>query len=282
MPWNRFGGVQALHSPSSARIWRAIAFLSLIVFFTLATGFVYAVKTVVMPAHVETSKPEEIETEQTDIIKAPGVTIVTLGDFLTKGTGDVSGRGYAGMVREWLSEQLDEPVYFIPFAVNGYRTDQLLQAIREQQGLVAALKQADLILMTIGGNDLFTFGEEVTVEKARQNMPATLNRLDAIFAELARINPRARILYLALYNPFIRLDPSGEASLFVQQFNYEVFRLSVPYNTITVVPTFDLFEPDPAPFLASDRFHPNEAGYARIAQRVTSLLLPPGGDESPF
>ena len=102
--------------------------------------------------------------------------------------------------------------------------------------------------MTIGGNDLFTFGEEVTVEKARQNMPATLSRLDAIFAELARINSRARILYLALYNPFIRLDPSGEASLFVQQFNYEVFRLSVPYNTITVVPTFDLFEPDPAPF----------------------------------
>ena len=49
-------------------------------------------------------------------------------------------------------------------------------------------------------------------------------------------------------------------------------KLVAPYPNITVIPTYDLFLNHEEKFLYNDHFHPNQAGYERIAERIIQVL----------
>jgi lysophospholipase L1-like esterase len=51
--------------------------------------------------------------------------ITSLGDSLTKGTGDSTGEGYVARVIQALSKQMDKPIHLVNnLAINGLRADQ--------------------------------------------------------------------------------------------------------------------------------------------------------------
>jgi lysophospholipase L1-like esterase len=177
---------------------------------------------------------------------------------------------------------MSKPVHIINnLAIGGLRADQLLARLGDK-GFVNAITQADIVLLTIGGNDLFQFasnngsmaqGSDISPAQLEQRLPEAQNRLRDVLAQIRRLNGAARIVYVGLYNPFFDLQQiRADASDIVQRWNDYAHHIAVADGNATVVPTYDLFESDIARYLSSDHFHPNEAGYVRMAERIVQAL----------
>lgn len=264
-------------------LWRLTGAAALAAILVLAAGLVLAVNDVVNPpaGGAESAAGEAGEAERRAALALDGhLDIVALGDSLTTGMGDHAGLGYVGRVREKLAETSDVPVRLLNnLAVNGYRTDQLLADL-DKPSVADAVANADFILFTIGGNDLFRFireeidvlSEALTGETLRAAIPEPAERLEQIMARLSVLAPEALIVYVGLYNPFLDLDDTRESSAAIAEWNARANQAAYRLPNVLVVPVADLFERDPASYLYSDHFHPNADGYARIAERVFQAL----------
>ncbi|RXT08179.1 GDSL family lipase [Ammoniphilus sp. CFH 90114] len=203
-----------------------------------------------------------------------GRTLVALGDSLTRGTGDSNGKGYVGYLVDLLEEQSGEKVVLQNLGVKGYRSDQLLELVKQQE-VKRQIQDADWIVMTIGGNDLFRGGRTLidldvdAIDKLREEY---LVNFKQITNEIRSVNQDATIYYLGLYNPFINLDDSDITTKAVRQWNYETNEWLDQDKHSVFVPTFDLFQLQVDDFLFSDKFHPNTIGYQMMAERVAALI----------
>lgn len=228
-------------------------------------------------AEYYTGEPEQAPKTQTDLSKAEnnkGLTIVALGDSLTRGTGDETGRGYVGDLVDEIKEKTKKPVQLTNLGINGQRSDQLKAQVNQVE-VGRQLQKADIILVTIGGNDLFRGGqglEDFQTSDLAQIEKKYLDNLNYIFQQIRKNNQKANVFFIGLYNPFIDLEQGKEMSKVVRQWNYDSAEVSAVYPKIVFVPTFDLFELKVNDFLYSDKFHPNTKGYRLIAERVASLL----------
>ncbi|RSD28758.1 SGNH/GDSL hydrolase family protein [Mesobacillus subterraneus] len=216
---------------------------------------------------VEQTQPEE-QTEK------EGKVVVALGDSLTRGTGDDSGKGYIGYLVDELEEKSEEKITIHNYGVKGYRSNQLLEQLKQGE-VQRKIKDADYILITIGGNDLFQSGQtflEMNEEKIVQARESYLKNLQGILSELRTLNDSAVIFHIGLYNPFIDLNDSELTTKVVRDWNYETNKLLDQQAQAVYVPTFDLFQLSVNDFLYTDKFHPNAEGYRLIAERVASLI----------
>ncbi|WP_338471449.1 SGNH/GDSL hydrolase family protein [Niallia sp. XMNu-256] len=201
------------------------------------------------------------------------LTVLALGDSLTRGTGDETGEGYVGLVTKQLKEELDN-VFVQNLGINGQTSTQLLQQLSEKN-VVDQIQQADVILMTIGGNDLFQGGDtlvDLNVEKIKGLQDQYIQNLEQIFSTIRTHNEQATIFILGLYNPFIELDSTKVTNDVVRGWNYATEALTGKFENIVFVPTFDLFQLSVNDYLYTDYFHPNQAGYELIGERLAPLI----------
>lgn len=267
--------------PSAKWLWRSCLIASGLALLLCLTGFAYAVRDVLLPPSGTLAGGPLLSAPSAGSDPA-SIEIVTLGDSLTKGTGDQTGKGYVGHVQQLLSEQSGKPVHILGnYGVNGYTTAQLLADLQTQQSISQQLSRADVILMTIGGNDLYAIGrnlfeenaqEEIDPNEVKARMPEPLRRLEQIFGLVAQANPQATFVYVSLYNPFYDLDPTGELSAHVAEWNRAASQAAAKHPNMMVVPTFDLFQANFAKYIYSDHFHPNQQGYEAIAERIVQTL----------
>ncbi|EJO01744.1 SGNH/GDSL hydrolase family protein [Oenococcus oeni] len=84
------------------------------------------------------------------------ITVVFLGDSLTYGVGDTAGEhGYTGRVMKLLKKTYPQYKFSsYDFGKPGDRSDQILKRINQSSEQQQLLKKADLVIMTVGGNDL--------------------------------------------------------------------------------------------------------------------------------
>ncbi|ABJ56924.1 SGNH/GDSL hydrolase family protein [Oenococcus oeni] len=84
------------------------------------------------------------------------ITVVFLGDSLTYGVGDTAGKhGYTGRVMKLLKKTYPQYKFSsYDFGKPGDRSDQILKRINQSSEQQRLLKKADLVIMTVGGNDL--------------------------------------------------------------------------------------------------------------------------------
>ncbi|MEB6549559.1 SGNH/GDSL hydrolase family protein [Heyndrickxia sporothermodurans] len=212
--------------------------------------------------------------------KTPKITtnhqlqIAALGDSLTRGTGDPEGKGYVGYLIDGLENKANKKLLLTNSAIKGQTSKQLLSQIKQSE-IQRQIKQADFILLTIGGNDLFQGGEalmNLDLNKEKKVEQQYLKNLKSIYSTLRSINKKATIFHIGLYNPFMKMEQSKLTSEIVRQWNYDSAELAADYKEIVYVPTFDLFELNTNDYLFNDKFHPNAAGYQLIAERVASLI----------
>lgn len=258
---------------NSSWLWRITGFVALIACFTFLTGFGLAVKSILFPhpGAVAVQRPED----GNPLLAKSKIQIVALGDSITHGTGDeTAGGGYVGEVKDELASWSHKPVYIMQnFAVNGYNSSQLLHDLNMRKDERNTIAQANVVLLTIGANDLFHLGKDVfNPSLVQSRIPAAAGRVAQIFKVLAEANPKAQIIYVGLYNPFVNLDKNHQGSLVVEDWNNRIFNAAAAYSNITVVPTFDLFVHHEQRFMYSDHFHPNHKGYVRIAKRIVQAL----------
>jgi lysophospholipase L1-like esterase len=222
-------------------------------------------------------KAEEIKenTAPAEMKQTTDITVLALGDSLTRGTGDETGQGYVGIVTEQLKEELDpREVTVYNLGINGQDSSQLLQQLG-QKNIIRQVKEADVILMTIGGNDLFQGGDallDFNLEKIIETQKQYVTNLEQIFTTLREQNIEATIFILGLYNPFIDLEHNDVTNNIVREWNYSTENVVGKFEKVVFVPTFDLFQLSVNDYLYSDHFHPNQAGYGLISNRLAPLI----------
>ncbi|CAM3727835.1 SGNH/GDSL hydrolase family protein [Mesobacillus zeae] len=248
---------------------------SLFVFILLLAGFGWTLQNQLgeeTGKETKTIKPEQPAAKEKQGGKEKH--ILALGDSLTRGTGDESGKGYTGYLIDQLKKKSKEDIVLHNLGVKGYRSGQLLQQI-DQPEVQRQAAAADMILITIGGNDLFQQGQTLkdpSMENVAGLQGKYLANLETVISKLRDVNKDAPIYFIGLYNPFIDMKDAPGTTKAVRDWNYATGNLldSVP-NTV-FVPTFDIFQLNVNKYLFSDKFHPNNKGYKLIAERVASLI----------
>lgn len=283
---------------STKMLWRIIGSIAFISTLLFMVGFVYAARDIINPKPSNLNEDQTPANTVTNLFPQGELTILGLGDSLTKGTGDLSGDGgYVGKTKIKLAELTKKPVNVVNQAINGYRVDGLLQDLAKpnMQNLV---RNADIVLITIGANDLNHASDnpiDVTDSKAQSTpvptgtnaanelpeidyaaikkaLPVIEDKLEQILTKIAALNPKAKIVYVGLYNPYYTQDTTKEGTAILQDWNLHAQQIANRYSNMIVVPTFDLFQFEIKKYLYMDEFHPNDLGYERMADRVVQAL----------
>ncbi|WP_054027395.1 SGNH/GDSL hydrolase family protein [Bacillus sp. FJAT-28004] len=204
--------------------------------------------------------------------------IIALGDSLTRGTGDIEGKGYVGYVSDQL-KQAGTEVSLINLGIKGLTSSLLVEQMKQKE-IERQIGQADIILMTIGGNDLFLGGQSLTdlSEASISGLEeAYFIHLKTILTNIRAVNTEAAVYLLGLYNPFSEFQNGELMSTVVRNWNSKTAETLAQYSKAIFVPTYDLFQLNAEKLLFTDHFHPNETGYRLMAERVAALVAEAGG-----
>lgn len=257
--------------------WMSVFLLTtgLIVSVLLLIGFLQAASAVLKPNGLDNANYEKEEEAHEKTEDDGKLSIVALGDSLTRGIGDDSGEGYVKRLTHTLKDEYGQDISLANLSVSGAKTADLASLLKTS-GAKHAVSKADVIVMTIGGNDLFPGVEGLTAENLAAYEPDT-ETFEAnsrqILEELRKENADAPIYWISLYNPFEDLTILGDTSQFVIDWNYQLQRLASEYKNFVIIPVFDLFQGQVKEFLYTDHFHPNAKGYEAIAERLTQAIV---------
>ncbi|MBO1002121.1 SGNH/GDSL hydrolase family protein [Pseudogracilibacillus auburnensis] len=208
------------------------------------------------------------------------IKVVTLGDSLTEGIGDETNNGgYVGILNDTINAE-KHIVQFQNFAKRGSRSGQLLNRIEDEE-VTVALEDADIILITIGANDIMQVFKEnftdLTLDKFTQEQIRYEQRLEMIFNELRDINEHGDIYLIGFYNPFKEYFADiEELEFIVDSWNQIGSDVTMRYDNVHYIPIKDMFDDPPVNYYSEDNFHPNHLGYKMIAERVLHYVMNEG------
>ncbi len=163
------------------------------------------------------------------------------------------------------------------FGQNGHRTSDLLSRL-DRSDVKDAVRRADIISISIGGNDFFQSNPvglvfEVTFQQfSRINSIANNMRRNfaGIMEKIKSYNPNAVILMQTLYNPgkILRLQVK-QATNRVNDMIYDYLREHP--GAFEIVDIAAAFGSDPT-YIAIDTIHPNVKGNEKIAKVILQKL----------
>lgn len=265
-----------------SKVVKVILLITIASFCLFAYGFVSGVNDVLNPKASNLIKKTDVVAKEKK--KTGTLQIVSLGDSLTRGVGDKEGIGYVGRMKEDLQKDYKQKVALTNLAVSGAKMPDLLKQI-ESSGAQYSIKQADVIVLTIGGNDLFPGWDslgKIDLETYRPDTETFQNEAKKIIEEIRKLNTDSPIFWLGLYNPFEDVEDLKGSSNIVVDWNASLEKLAINNKNVYITPTFDLFQNRGKDLLYSDHFHPNEIGYTYMADRLvqnvaSKLKLEQGG-----
>lgn len=265
-----------------SKVVKVILLITIASFCLFAYGFVSGVNDVLNPKASNLIKKTDVVAKEKK--KTGTLQIVSLGDSLTRGVGDKEGIGHVGRMKEDLQKDYKQKIALTNLAVSGAKMPDLLKQI-ESNGAQYSIKQADVIVLTIGGNDLFPGWEslgKIDLDTYRPDTETFQNEAKKIIEEIRKLNTDSPIFWLGLYNPFEDVEDLKGSSNIVVDWNASLEKLALNDKNVYITPTFDLFQNRGKDLLYSDHFHPNEVGYTYMAERlvqnvVSKLKLEQGG-----
>lgn len=229
------------------------------------------------------------------------VHLVAVGDSLTEGVGDETNRGgYVPLVADSLQQNYElSSVEKDNYGVSGERSDQILKRVKKDTELRNSLASADLITMTVGGNDLFqAFQKNLTAKSAKQfDRPIKKygEHVEDILTEMRKLNPKAPIYVVGIYNPYYLNFPDIKSmQTVVDNWNKETERITKKNSNSFFVPVNDLLYKGIATENSSetnettessssnvknnvlydkDNFHPNNLGYQLMATAIREKIV---------
>ncbi len=231
-------------------------------------------------------------------LPAGPISMIAIGDSLTQGDGDDTGRGYPGRIQEMIST-IRPGSSVTNFGQSGWSSDALIngdqglpgQLTRATAEVQAANEQSrgSVVFIWIGSNDLwylYEYGGDINDEAEAQDLHRFSSNLDVILSDLRLAGAQVIIALLddQSQRPVaikgeaftaITADELSRMSVQVQRYNETIIQKADEYGALTVnFYSTDIFT-NPAT-LYDDGNHPNQAGYDLIAQKwfeSLSLIL---------
>ena len=224
------------------------------------------------------------------------VTYVAIGDSLTKGVGDSTNQGgFVPLLAQSLTNETGLEFKAINYGVSGNMSSQILSRMQEKKEIRKDLKQAQLLTITVGGNDLRKAILEDTsnldldrFEKASKTYEKNLKQI----IELARKdNPDLPVYVVGIYNPlYLNFPDLTELQTLVDQWNQRTEEILSAYQGVYFVPINDLLykgidgksgvtESELGKETVTndalydeDSFHPNNTGYEIMKEAVLEKI----------
>jgi len=227
-------------------------------------------------------------------LPAGPISIIAIGDSLTQGDGDDTGRGYPGRVLEMITS-IRPGSSLTNFGQSGWSSDALIngdqglpsQLTRAKAEVKAATDQGrgSVVFVWIGSNDLwylYEYGwgldavaESADLQRFSANLDTILSELRIAGAQviIALLDDQSKRPVAIRGEAFtsITKDELGQMSVQVQHYNEVISQKAEQYGALTVdFYSTDIFT-NPAT-LYDDGNHPNQAGYDIIAQMWFEVL----------
>ncbi len=247
------------------------------------------------PAPLEDNSPAVSLPPAAPLLAGP-VHMVALGDSLTQGDGDDSGRGYPGRLLEMVNAVRPDST-LSNFGQSGWSSDalingdqglesQLTRAVSELQDVTSQGKAA-LALVWIGSNDLwylYEFGGDIDdagdasdAQRFEANIDTILSQLRGTGAQvvIALLDDQSKRPIALKGEAFVAITPDemNRMSAHVDVYNQIIRDKAAQYGALTVdFYSTDIFT-NPVT-LYDDGNHPNQAGYDIIAQKWFDAISP--------
>ncbi|MFS0576361.1 GDSL-type esterase/lipase family protein [Sporosarcina sp. 179-K 3D1 HS] len=206
------------------------------------------------------------------------IRVIGLGDSLTQGVGDDRKKGgYFGRLTDRMNEWKGvKEITAENLAKRGRRSDQLLEQFDEQD-FRREIRNANIILLTIGGNDIMKIVKgnlfDLRTGPFYKELVHFEERLDEIFTSIRLLNDDALIVVAGLYNPFsIVTDEVNEFEEIIHDWNEAIEMRTVLDEKSCFVPVTDLFDSNVNMVYHTDFFHPNAKGYELMTERYLASI----------
>ncbi|MBC1520589.1 SGNH/GDSL hydrolase family protein [Listeria aquatica] len=215
------------------------------------------------------------------------ISLVAMGDSLTEGDGDEKkAGGYVGILDKSLTKHQEvRSVETSNHGVSGNRSDQLLKRLKTEPDFQKAVQKANVITMTIGGNDVMKVLQSKLLDvkvsdftKAEENFQKNLTE---VFSLIRENNPNAPIFLVGVYNPYTTyFSQIKQFDEVITNWNSNSQAFIKQQKNAYFVPIAQLIEnrdkknrDKPNPLLSDDYFHPNHTGYEKIAHKLDSTII---------
>ena len=206
-----------------------------------------------------------------------GTNFVVLGDSISAGEGATDpANAYARLIAGEKGFDLAN------FAVGGHTSTDLLNILAENADAVQAIKDADIINLSIGGNDLLTanvitlvlrllFLGDVTA--ADEYIASFAENFAVIVPKIRALNPDALFIVQTLYNSMEGVPLVADA------YETAIVKLNAVYTDyLAEYPGAYVLADVYAAFkgreglVFRDRIHPSDAGHEKIAEVLTAKI----------
>ena len=247
-------------------------------------------------------KPKEIISPQKQRIQ-----LVAVGDSLTQGVGDETNKGgFVPLLANSLETKFPvNPVEIENFGVSGNRSPQILKRVKSDEKLQKNLETADIITLTVGGNDLMRVIQNnilgLSVDTFKKPGEKYQKNLQELLDEIRTYNSKAPIYVLGIYNPFYIYFPEiTEMQEIVNNWNrltesvveQEDQTYFVPINDLIYQGIFDTNDANVEEevdastlndlrnnaLYEEDKFHPNFNGYQLISMAFLEKITETSDD----
>lgn len=193
--------------------------------------------------------------------------ILVAGDSVAHGEGDESHLGFARHLDHELARLGIAHETPADVAISGSRTRDLARVLAQPR-VRALVANADAIVLSIGGNDLYgdSRARLLSMIAPRLMMDVVAERVASIVHDVER-ESRARIVLLGVYDPYRnpRLDE------YVSLWSAKLLERFADDRRVSVITIADLFVARRR-ISPIDGFHPNADAYDRIARRVAEAM----------
>lgn len=221
------------------------------------------------------------------------IHLAAVGDSLTHGVGDTTHQGgYVPLIAQDMQVATNRKVATSNYGVTGDTARQIQKRVRKQKKLQASVKNADVITMTVGGNDLMHLLQKNMLSINTKDVTKGINtfqkHLTSLISDVRALNPNAPIYVFGIYNPFYVYFPNiTKMQTSVQRWNKQTQKTLTKMNKVYYVDIDSVLSKGNGQKKASsakkqkavnnliygkDHFHPNNAGYEQMTTQLWDVM----------
>ncbi|HFI0449359.1 TPA: SGNH/GDSL hydrolase family protein [Streptococcus suis] len=263
----------------------------------LIQGFVYfflcLLASIFLFHHMIPSAPSLLTDKEISSKERTTLTYLALGDSLTEGIGDTTGQGgFVPLLAQSLVNDYGYEVDYQNFGISGNTSNQILKRMTDDSQLATYLKQADIMTLTVGGNDLrkVILNNISNLKVSTFTKPAKdySKRLEKIIQTARKANPNLPIFIIGIYNPlYLSFPELTEMQTIVDNWNLTTEQTTQKFDNVYFVAINDLLykgldgesgvsqmsgQAGNNLLFEEDNFHPNNTGYEIIKKAVMEKM----------